>query len=231
MKRHGYEIRQIDGETWSIEDDFVRAFLLVGEEQALLIDSTNGTGDVRAVIGELTDRPVLLVNTHADADHIGCNAQLDSARMHPAEFAYYAVMKKPLDPAPLPVWEGEIIELGAREVEVIHVPGHTPGSIALLDRRRRALYCGDSVSTTPVFIFGEMRSLPALAVSLERLWARRGEFDTLFPSHGESSPDTTQIKRQLDCARRLLSGELCAHAAPPDIPAKLYFSDGAGFFM
>jgi glyoxylase-like metal-dependent hydrolase (beta-lactamase superfamily II) len=40
--------------------------------------------------------------------------------------------------------EGDRIDLGDRVVEVVHVPGHTPGSIALYDRETRAIFTGDA---------------------------------------------------------------------------------------
>lgn len=41
--------------------------------------------------------------------------------------------------------EGDIIDLGDRAYEVLHVPGHSPGSIALWDRVDRVLFSGDAV--------------------------------------------------------------------------------------
>lgn len=230
MKMYNYDVSKLDDTTYRIEDDIVRAFLLLGTSRALLIDSTNGSGDLLSLVRELTELPVTLVNTHADADHTGCNAQFPAALMHPAEYMYYAEMARPGFAGPEPVQDGELVELGSRTLEVILVPGHTPGSIALLDYNRRVLYSGDSVSSTPVFIFGRMRSLPALIVSLERLYARRGCFDVIHASHGELPLPPEQIRRQLGCARRLLAGELEPQEPPFDIPAKMYLHSGAGFF-
>jgi len=41
--------------------------------------------------------------------------------------------------------EGDVIDLGDRALEVLHLPGHSPGSIALFDRARDTLYSGDVV--------------------------------------------------------------------------------------
>jgi glyoxylase-like metal-dependent hydrolase (beta-lactamase superfamily II) len=40
---------------------------------------------------------------------------------------------------------GETISLGGRDLRVLHLPGHSPGQIALLDMRTRALFSGDCV--------------------------------------------------------------------------------------
>ena len=47
--------------------------------------------------------------------------------------------------ATAPAEAGDIIDLGDRQYEVLHLPGHTHGSIALLDRANRELFSGDVV--------------------------------------------------------------------------------------
>ena len=41
--------------------------------------------------------------------------------------------------------DGDVIDLGDRRLEVLHLPGHSPGSICLLDKDTRALFTGDVV--------------------------------------------------------------------------------------
>ena len=43
------------------------------------------------------------------------------------------------------VVEGDSIDLGDRRFEVLHLPGHSPGSVALLDRSDGTLLAGDAV--------------------------------------------------------------------------------------
>ncbi|MBW9152261.1 MBL fold metallo-hydrolase [Clostridium estertheticum] len=47
----------------------------------------------------------------------------------------------------MPVKEGHVFDLGERELEVMYLPGHTNGSIALLDRKNRVLFSGDTISS------------------------------------------------------------------------------------
>jgi hydroxyacylglutathione hydrolase len=46
----------------------------------------------------------------------------------------------------LPVEDNDIIDLGNRPIKIISIPGHTPGSIAVLDINNRVLIGGDSNS-------------------------------------------------------------------------------------
>jgi glyoxylase-like metal-dependent hydrolase (beta-lactamase superfamily II) len=43
------------------------------------------------------------------------------------------------------VSEGDIVETGGREFEVLHLPGHSPGSIALWERSSGSLFSGDAI--------------------------------------------------------------------------------------
>ena len=230
MKFDCYEIIQIDETSWRIETDIVRAYLFVGTERALLVDTTNVPGKLDDAVRSLTDKPVVLVNTHADEDHISANDRFAEAWMHPAEYAYYAKTRKPCYAAPRPLQDGEIIDLGGRCFEVILVPGHTFGSIVLLDREAGILISGDSISDTPVFIFGEMRNLDAFKVSLARLQNRIDEYSVVYPSHGTFPLDKQQVSKLLSCAEKLQRGELEPQEPPFPMPAKMFCYDGAGYY-
>ena len=67
----GCEIIQINANTWRIEDDGVRLFLLAGTEKALLIDSGMNLNNARDIAVGLTDLPLSLLNTHAALENRG----------------------------------------------------------------------------------------------------------------------------------------------------------------
>lgn len=230
MKFETYTVEQINGNSWRIEDTFVRAFLFVGSERALLVDSTTGSGNIAALVRSLTELPVMLVNTHADEDHTGGNAQFAEAWMHPCEYAYYAQMRKEGYAEARPLQDGEVIDLGGRSFEVILIPGHTFGSIGLLERETGVFISGDSISSSPVFIFGEVRSLDAFKVSMARLLSRSDEISAIYPAHGVFPQEKEQIARLLSCAEKLQRGEIEPQDPPMPIPAKMYCADGAGFY-
>ena len=89
MQTRPLEAAKIDNSSYRIEDNGVRSLLFIGTERALLVDTGFGNaGSLRNVVEALTDKPVMLVNTHADDDHTGCNHEFDCAYMHPAEMPY-----------------------------------------------------------------------------------------------------------------------------------------------
>lgn len=228
MSNNNYVIIQIDDHSWRIEDDKVRMFLFEGADTALLIDTGFGSGNLRAEIEKLTNKPILLVNTHADPDHTGCNHQFEQVYMHPSENINYN-SKQPIAPAK-PLWEGDNIDIGGRCFEVILLPGHTPGSIALLDSKSKLLISGDTVAKSPIFCFGAMRNIDAYIESLNKLLGMKDLFDDIYPSHGEIPLNSDIIPNLIEGATKLKNGELTGVKTPIEIPALLYESNGVAFF-
>lgn len=228
-KKAGFAVFPIGEKAWRVEENGVRCLLFEGDEKALLVDTGFGScGSLKEAIEQLTEKPVLLVNTHADPDHTGCNHEFGPAHMHPSDFPLY---HKAHPGAPVePVWDGDVLDIGGRQFEVIHIPGHTPGSIALLDRDSRLLISGDSVSFSPIFMFSDDRSVTAFRESLKRLQKRVDSFDVIIASHGEPEVPVGQIETLITAAGKLLAGELTGAEPPFPLPAKVFSYNGAAFF-
>jgi glyoxylase-like metal-dependent hydrolase (beta-lactamase superfamily II) len=84
----------------------------------------------------------------------------------------------------LTIAEGFTFELGQMSLEVLEVPGHTPGSLMLYDRNNQRLYTGDSISEDNIFMFGDGRNIKVLIESLKRLKEMNLEVEDILPSHG-----------------------------------------------
>ena len=208
----GYEIIQINSNTWRIEDGGVRFFLLTGSEKALLIDSGMNVHNARDIAAGLTNLPISLLNTHADRDHIGSNEQFPEFYMHPAEEPLYRRSGKP--GTLLPVREGDVLDLGGRELRIIELPGHTPGSIAVLDGNNRVLISGDPIQLRGrIFMFGSHRSMQTYIRSLEHLEAYLDRFDEIWPSHAELPVSPKTVRMLHDGARAVLNGTIPGKSA------------------
>ena len=71
-------------------------------------------------------------------------------------------------------------------LEVLHTPGHTPGGICLLEKKRRMLFTGDSLVRTPTLIFfsdDPLCNVQTFGDYLRKLALRKDEFDALYPGH------------------------------------------------
>jgi len=138
-----------------------------------------------------------VINTHAHFDHIGGNGFFFNAKisMHEddapvqesgdseaclADFFDGHIKPRQVDGK---LKEGEIIKAGDTELEVIHTPGHTPGSICLYDKKNKTLYSGDTVFADGVGRTDTPGGDPAtLKESLDKL--AKLQVDRIMPGHG-----------------------------------------------
>ncbi len=219
---------QINSDTWRIEDNGVRFFVLEGTMKAMMIDSGMNTPDAGEIAERLTSKPLELLNTHADRDHISGNSAFDHFYMNPAEEENYRAAGGV--GTVIPLSEGQIIELGDRPLEIIEIPGHTPGSVAILDINRRVLISGDSVQDGNIFMFGRFRNLKEYVLSMKKLLKYADRFDSVYPSHGSIPVESGIIPKLIEGAEKILAGK--AEGNPVErfgIKAVLYRFEEAGF--
>ncbi len=191
--------------TWRFEDDGVRFFLLCGKEKAALVDTGMNTVNAREMAEELTDLPLILINTHADRDHISGNGAFDEIYMSPAEEDNYR--ENAGTGTIIPVKDGDVIDLGDRPLRIIDNPGHTPGSIAILDEKYRVLIAGDSVQDGKIFMFGKYRDIDTYIDSLKDLSKYDGLYDEIYPMHGSIPVKPDLIGKLLEGAEQIRDGE------------------------
>ena len=191
---------------WYIEDSRGGVmYLVAGTERALLIDTGWGPGDLSALVATLTPLPLVVVNTHAHPDHMGGNGQFPQIYIHLRDLP--AVQDTVTRHTA--VYDGYCLDLGQRQVRVIGVPGHTPGSICLLDTETRIVFTGDSPRPGPIWLHvGSALSVQEFSFSMKRLRTFAGDFDTIAPSHGKPGPAGTLIEDLVTCASKIVSGEL-----------------------
>ena len=234
-------VKKISDHFWIFEEDGVRSFLFEGTKRAMLVDTGFGTLPLGELSEELTPLPIFVVNTHADKDHTGRNREFFCVMMHPAEMDRYqsSLPEGCFMEAVRPLWEGDVIDLGHWKFEVILTPGHTPGSIMLLERDKRMLISGDTIQDGMIFMFGPGRNMPAFVSSIQRVVGLKDAFDTIWPSHGScplkldvnsgisGPPDI--ISRIYWAAQDLLYGRLPLQEPPWPMPCKKYTRDTVSF--
>lgn len=192
---------QIAEDTWCITDGWHNfVYLLIGEEKALLIDSCSGEGNIRAVVEGITEKPVMVLSTHGHFDHTGGNSCWPEAWMT-KEAAVHA--KEPFGPIhekwfrskPYQDYKihyienGQRIDLGQKIVEIISIPAHSEGSVAVLDKNTRFLFTGDEIESGQVIwiVRNQSVSLKELAqmhkMNMEKLLEFRQDYDYIWPAH------------------------------------------------
>jgi glyoxylase-like metal-dependent hydrolase (beta-lactamase superfamily II) len=78
-----FDVRELEPGVHLIgEPGHVNSFLVQGSQSAALLDTGLGIADIRAVSRELTDKPLLVVNSHYHFDHTGGNQLFDEIAIH-----------------------------------------------------------------------------------------------------------------------------------------------------
>ncbi len=229
-----FRVTQSAERVWSIDDHGNdRMYLVEGRTSALLIDTGLGVGDLTKCVGSITKLPVTVVNTHGHTDHAGGNYPFKTVHAHPADFEAIRqfgnreyrrkVAENMLKGAPIsdpvlsenheslpppvlvPVKDGHVFDLGDRKLEVIEVPGHTPGSICILDSAHKILFSGDNDNQLVWLFLKTCTPLETYLQSLKKLNLRAGEFDVIMPGHG-SPLQSAFVGEQVACAESILDG-------------------------
>lgn len=199
--------KKINETTYEYDEGGVRFFLLTGTEHALLIDSGMQVHNAKELAQEITSLPIKLFNTHADPDHIGSNDEFDEVMMNPAELPNYHTQTTQKI---VPVCGGDIIYLGGRKLKAIALPGHTPGSTALLDVDSGMLFSGDPIQDGRIFMFGPMRNMSDYIASLKALVQAGEDIKAVYPGHGTCPIDMSIVPKLIEGAEKVLRGELKA---------------------
>ncbi len=212
------------------------SYLVLGKKRGVLIDTGTGIGDLKKLIKSLTDLPVSVLNTHTHWDHIGSNCQFEEVACfdHPECIEKMKAGKnneslqssitgdsvwKPLprdfDPMTwhIPSYEpttllkdGDSIDLGERTLEVIQTPGHSPGSICLLDRKNRILFTGDTFFPGPLYAHPQDVNIDAYMASITKLKNRLDEYDYLCSGHNDPWVKSEVISRVDEAFKEIMAG-------------------------
>ena len=207
-------------------------FLLLGEREAMLLDTGVGCGDLRKLVRELTPLPVKVLVTHGHVDHAMGAAEFDTVYMNHEDDTIYVqhsdekfredglflcpqkdqieegeiIPALPLD-AIHDMKEGDSFDLGGVHIDVYACPGHTRGILVMLIREERTILLGDACNDR-TFLFDEFAaSVPDYRAALMTLDAQTaGQYDRVLLSHedGEGVPD--MLRRVIEVCDDMLAG-------------------------
>jgi glyoxylase-like metal-dependent hydrolase (beta-lactamase superfamily II) len=247
-----YTIHPLFPNVYHIADPLgVYMTLIVGSEKALLFDTGYGIERLDDTIRGITSLPLIVVNSHGHVDHVLGNRLFAEVYIHPADLAvhrrhtaqefkrsvtgqrrdhperfpagfsakeYLAKHKTKMHP----LADGDVFDLGGVTLTVVHIPGHTPGGIALLDDRDRLLLVGDSASLHVWMFLQESTSMATYIQSLEKLQALDGQYDAVIASHMPGLVSKAIIPRLIHCASHIDPQKSAPYASPIADQGMLY---------
>jgi hydroxyacylglutathione hydrolase len=178
------------------------SYLIVGSQRALLFDTGPGLHDIRAVVSTLTALPIIALPSHLHFDHVGNLTRFDDIalpdlpalrmQMHNGHFAlglyqflgFVEGFERPSFPVTRWISPGSEIDLGERQLTLLSVPGHTPDSVVLLDRRSNRLFAGDFIYPSEIYAFLPGANLHDYADSARRVTHALSDESIVYGGHG-----------------------------------------------
>lgn len=168
--------------------DVVNTWIIGDDEEVIVVDPGTAAGSVREAVG---DRVVLaVICTHGHHDHIATALEVaaeDEApvALHPADRLAWREAYPGTEPE-IQMEEGGIFDVADVTLEVLHAPGHTPGSICLYCEELGVLVAGDVIGTEgPVPHDGEFGDFPGQLNAIGTVVLTLNGDTRILPGHGD----------------------------------------------
>lgn len=190
-------------ETVSVGLYQANCYILAAKVQsgAIIIDPGDQEHKIRSLLNKYKLKPEFIINTHGHIDHIGSddkfgvpiyihikelpllnNPELNMSGFLGSSYRIKSEIKT--------VEEGSLLELDNIQLEVIHLPGHTPGGIALLMKKPKdkIVFTGDSLFRLSI----GRTDFPGsdgneLINSIKEKLLKLPDDTVIYPGHGPSS--------------------------------------------
>src|SRR6266704_7221740 len=194
-----------------------------------------GISSISTVTRQLTPKPVVVLNSHTHNDHVGGNWEFTYVFAMDTDFTRKNARGSPADAqaeiasgqicGKLPagfnpktyatkqwkifhfVHDGFKVNLGARTVEIVAAPGHTPDSIALIDRANGLLFTGDTYYPAPIWLYRPETNLDAYVNSVKRLAALAPQLKLVLGAHNIPVAQADVLPRLADAIQAVRAGQ------------------------
>lgn len=220
------------------QSEEVISYLIVGQKRALLFDTGMGISNIKKLAEGITALPLNVLNSHTHNDHVGDNWRFSKQQIYGMDTAFTRASAKGSRAdaqaeitdgqlcGPLPAgfdakdystrpfqighWlhDGDVIDLGGRVLQVIAAPGHTPDSIALLDRQDQLLFTGDTYYPGPIFLYRPETDLDAYEATVAKLAGMAARLKLLLPAHNLPVADPGDLRRVLAAIKAVRAGKM-----------------------
>jgi hydroxyacylglutathione hydrolase len=221
---------------------------IIGNKKAAIIDTGLGLTDLRKFLEQFTDLPIIVLNTHGHIDHVGANQLFDMSYINQAdeksmlsatraervksypgmflagntEMCEFAEKNMVAD-KPFKyefIKDGDKIDLGGVEIEVVAFPGHSPGSVAFLDRRDSVAFTGDEI----LFRIGlsNRQNVATYLKAVDNFAEKSKGIDTIINGHQWEPMNRYDIEEERTLAAGILNGTITG-VPDPRMRSVMYF--------
>lgn len=200
--------RQIDKHTWHGNGHLCyneSIYIVEGEKAALLIDMGTKVDDLDKIVAGITSKPIIAVATHVHPDHTGSAINyFDELYINAGDTPSVARMMRGYKGTIKYLEDGQVFDLGGREIEVMFTPGHTPGSTTFFDKKAGYGFSGDAFGSTNLLLATNFSTLLATTTRTAAYMQKYG-ITKLYCGHYHGN-DCETLQRILD--EKLMSEEM-----------------------
>lgn len=207
-------------------------YLAEGTEQAVLMDTGFGFGDLKKYVSSLTDKICAVLLSHGHLDHAGGAEQFDRVFLNEKDWElerWHCTRERRIwdvhhGPGGIPegvtdddflpsrikpyqpLEETDVFSLGGATVKPIAVPGHTAGSMVFLIPEDRIAIFGDTCGEHTLLLFKESTSIREYQMGLCHLQEYADQFDTVLRNHGSFSSPKQILSDNIALCGEILAG-------------------------
>ncbi len=133
----------LDGGSWEVDNN---VWLVGTDDDVIIVDAAHDAGQIVDAVG---DRDVTaIICTHGHNDHINAADELGRevcapVLLHPADDMLWR--SEYGDQRYMPILDGQRVGFGGTELQVLHTPGHSPGSVCLYLPETNTMFSGDTL--------------------------------------------------------------------------------------
>lgn len=223
---------KLDDHTWHGKGNLMyneSVYLIEGEKRAILLDAGTKMPGLRKIVEAIVNKPVTLLATHVHPDHTGMAVnEWESIWINAADevnvprcMPNYKGEKKYLA-------DGQIFDLGGREIEIVFGPGHTPGSTIFIDKKAHYGFSADAFGSTNLLVFVDLSSEITTCDRITR-FIDKYSLTHFYPGHfgGENLETPQRIKDIKALCEGVLDGTIEKQVDENNGNLK-YYVDGDG---
>ncbi len=213
-----YEYRELTKNITIIStaENSMYMYLVKGVEQDILIDTGYGFGDLLSVIRKISDKEIIVINTHGHPDHVGSNNLFNTVYQSPnAKKDFREAFGKKINSnyEINEIKDGKTVEIAGINLTFWECPSHSYSDVIILEERDRVLFAGDIIDPEQV-LFVEYDDnkdtyIDRIKLHLDSMNMIKNisdKFDMICPSHNGTPVEKSYLDGIIELDKKVING-------------------------